>query len=38
VAMDYLPAMFGPAGWQILPNPNRLPEILATIYGQLTAH
>ena len=38
VAMDYLPAMFGPAGWQILPNPNRLPEILATIYGRLTAH
>jgi len=37
VACDYLPAMFGPGGWHILPHPNQLPEVLATVYGRLTA-
>lgn len=36
IACDYLPAMFGPRGWNILPHPNRLPEILTTVYGRLT--
>ena len=36
VASDYLPAMFGTGGWHILPNPNRLPEVLTTVYGRLT--
>jgi nitric oxide reductase activation protein len=36
VACDYLPAMFGPRGWHILPHPNRLPEVLTAVYGRLT--
>jgi len=35
-ARDYLPAMFGPGAWHILPRPERLPEVLATVYGRLT--
>lgn len=36
MACDYLPAMFGSRGWHILPHPNRLPEVLTTVYGRLT--
>jgi len=36
VAKDYLPAMFGPGAWDILPRPDRLPEVLAAVYGRLT--
>jgi hypothetical protein len=36
IACDYLPAMFGPRGWHILPHPDRLPEVLTTVYGRLT--
>ena len=28
--------MFGPRGWHILPHPDRLPEVLTTVYGRLT--
>lgn len=35
-AKDYLPAMFGPGAWHILPRPECLPEVLATVYGKLT--
>jgi len=38
VACDYLPAMFGPRGRHILPHPDRLPEVLTTVYGRLTDH
>jgi len=30
--------MFGPRGWHILPHPDRLPEVLTTVYGRLTDH
>jgi hypothetical protein len=36
-ARDHLPAMLGPGAWHILPDPARLPEVLTTVYGRLTA-
>jgi nitric oxide reductase NorD protein len=36
IACDYLPAMFGPGGWHILPHAKRLPEALTTVYGRFT--
>ena len=36
VARDYLPPMFGPGSWDILSHPDRLPEVLTTVYGRLT--
>jgi nitric oxide reductase NorD protein len=37
VARETLPALFGPGSWHILPHPGRLPEVLTTVYGRLTA-
>ncbi|MCP5055497.1 MAG: hypothetical protein GY937_02100 [bacterium] len=37
VARDYLPAMFGPGAWHILPRPDHLPRALTTVYGRLTS-
>jgi len=33
----YLPQMFGPFGYAILPDVHRLPERLADLYRRLTA-
>lgn len=35
-ARQTLPMMFGPHGWDILLHPERLPELLTTVYGRLT--
>jgi nitric oxide reductase NorD protein len=37
VARSYLPPMFGPGAWHILPHASRAPTLLSTIYGRLTA-
>ncbi|HEB89181.1 MAG TPA: VWA domain-containing protein [Deltaproteobacteria bacterium] len=37
VARAYLPPMFGPGSWDILTHPDRLPEVLTTVYGRLTS-
>jgi len=36
VARDYLPPMFGPGAWHILPHPDHLPAVLTSVYGRLT--
>jgi len=35
-ARAHLPEMFGPGAWHVLPNPDALPEALATVYGKVT--
>ncbi|MGH0034054.1 MAG: nitric oxide reductase activation protein NorD [Myxococcota bacterium] len=37
IARDYLPALFGEGGWDILPKPDQLVEALTAVYGRLTA-
>ncbi len=36
VARDWLPALFGPGAWHVLPRPERLPDVLTEVYGRLT--
>ena len=36
VARSYLPPMFGPGAWHVLPHPDHLPQVLTTVYGRLT--
>jgi nitric oxide reductase NorD protein len=36
VARDYLPPMFGPGAWHVLPHADHLPAVLTTVYGRLT--
>ena len=37
VARDYMPALFGRSGFDILAKPDQLVESLTTVYGRLTA-
>ena len=37
VARDYLPPMFGPGAWHVLPHPDDLPTLLSAVYGRITA-
>ena len=36
VARSWLPALFGPGAWHVLPHPERLPDVLTEVYGRLT--
>ena len=36
VARSWLPALFGPGAWHVLPHPERLPDVLTEDYGQQT--
>lgn len=36
-ARDWLPALFGPGAWHALPRPERTVDVLAEVYGRLTA-
>jgi nitric oxide reductase NorD protein len=36
IARDWLPALFGPGAWHVLPRPDLLPDVLTAVYGRLT--
>ncbi len=38
IARDTLPPTFGPGAWHVLPHPEKLPEVLTTVYGRLVGH
>jgi nitric oxide reductase NorD protein len=35
-ARAYLPPMFGPGAWHVMPTPDHLPPVLTEVYGRLT--
>lgn len=37
VAREWLPDLFGPSAWHVLPRPEQLPDVLTQVYGRLTA-
>jgi len=37
VAREWLPELFGPGAWHVLPRPELLPDVLTEVYGRLTA-
>lgn len=36
VAREWLPDLFGPSAWHVLPHPEQLADVLTEVYGRLT--
>jgi len=36
VAREWLPDLFGPSAWHVLPRPEQLADVLTEVYGRLT--